>query len=188
MASDTMRVFFAIELPDALKQAIMHLQSELQPCFKKGAIRWVQPHHWHITLHFLAAIKAEDVPSLLDRVKKEIQDIPPFKIPVSDIELFPTPYRPKVISLHIPPHELISRLVTQIGQGIVALNYAIETRPFRAHITLGRFNYSLRHDAKDFPKAILEDIAVKEIILYHSEPTNRGSSYNVLGRIALAAS
>lgn len=177
----SIRVFFAIELTPALKLAVENYMLELQKQLKSHKIRWTLPQHLHITLQFLAKLSLQDLPLLLSHVKQEIQQ-PPFELELKQLELFPTPNQPRVLSLHLEPQDLLQKLSICIGQGIATLGYPVETRPYRGHITLARLNetYQLPLESPVFEKMV-----VSEVLLYQSQPTATGSFYSILDKIAL---
>lgn len=172
------RAFFAISLPCEVSLAIEQLISTLKKQDKHPIIRWVKPHHLHVTLQFLEKISAADVQKLTDHVGAKIQLIKPFYLKLGPLELFPTPHHPKIISLNVEPQAELKALAQQIGLGIEATNYPIEKRSFRAHLTLGRFNTSLKHYVlPDLVLPVFNAILVKEVILFQSEPQVGGSVY-----------
>ncbi len=183
----SIRAFFAIDLPESTKKLIADVIAELQKNTKRKAVRWTKAEHLHITLHFLKEIKSEHVSKLIHNVRTELLELAPFYLELGQLELFPTPYHPRIISMNITSQEPLATLAKHIGRGIVATHYPIETRPFRGHLTLGRLNqfgkYDIPLEIISFPKS--EKILITEIILYRSEPTREGSNYIVIERIGL---
>ena len=180
------RAFFAIDLPSTIKQQIDDFVSDLQQRVKRHAIHWVKQQHLHITLQFLEAIEAKDMPEVIAAVHTEIKTISAFNLHLGPMELFPTPYRPKIISLVAKPNESLAQLSAAIGRGMTATGYAIETRPFRGHLTLGRINVS--HTPFVLPEIALpamEDITVRDIVLFRSEPRTDGSRYTLMEHFTL---
>ncbi len=78
-----------------------------------------------------------------------------------------------------------------IGQGIESAGYKVETRPFRGHMTLGRFKTSQKNVLNFLSDAQAPDlgkIEISEVVLFQSEPHPEGSRYIPLHRIALKVS
>jgi 2'-5' RNA ligase len=178
------RVFFAIDFPPGFKTTLSENLSELK-FFYKNAVRWIKPDNFHITLHFLKQFDPEDMVKLKQLVMDEMKKINPFTIEFNTIELFPNSHHPKYISLHVEPNEKLSQLVQLIGQSIKTLNYPIDGRQFRAHVSLGRI---LQRQIPAFPEMVFPklDVKIKEVVLFQSEPTTEGSSYTPLTRISLS--
>ncbi|MHB1948550.1 MAG: RNA 2',3'-cyclic phosphodiesterase [Gammaproteobacteria bacterium] len=181
-----LRAFFAIDLTLEIKQSIGEIIAQLQTTHKHRATRWSKPQNLHITLQFLISVKPEDIDTLLNNVRAEIATFSTFELELGALELFPTKYKPRIISMNISQQEILTELAKQIGKGILATGYEIERRPFRGHLTLARLN----NISKDFalPEIKLPDLqalVVKEVVLYSSEPSRQGSYYSILGKISL---
>lgn len=184
-----LRVFFAIELPLAIKKKIDNdIISPLKKNFPKKTLRWTKPDHLHVTLQFLAALKPEDAETLIKNVNSLLNNAKMFHLLFGQVTLFPTPYQPRIISLAVGPNDRLSDLSKQIGEAISALDYPIETRPFRGHLTLGRFirNNVKRISLKTIELPTIEHLLITELTLFKSEPTKAGSKYVSLARIPLA--
>lgn len=182
----SLRAFFAIDLTLEMKQSISEIISQLQTIHKHRATRWSKPQNLHITLQFLIAVKSEDIETLLNNVRIEIEKFSAFELELGEIELFPTKYKPRIISINLNQQEILAQLSKQIGHGITATGYEIERRPFRGHLTLARLN-NIDKDftLPDIKLPNMQKLAVKEVILYASEPSKQGSHYSILGKIPL---
>lgn len=181
-----LRAFFAIDLTPTIKESVGNIITQLQTTHKHRATRWSKTQNLHITLQFLIAVKPEDVDTLLTNVRAEIEMFSTFELELGDLELFPTKYKPRIISMNVHQQDILANLAKQIGRGILASGYEIERRPFRGHLTLARLN----NINKDFvlPEIQLpapEGLVVKEVVLYSSEPSKQGSHYIALGKIPL---
>lgn len=190
MLPPVVRVFFALELPEVLKQKIGEYISALKKKSKPHAIRWTRKDNLHITLQFLAEVRSEDLASLIDKVHNKIKKrIKPLEFKVGELQLFPTPFRPRVIVLEITPLDALAELATLIGKGIVENKYQIDERPFRAHLTLGRIKQPQGLDLSyltQVTKPAWEPVPLSEVVLFRSEPHSEGSIYTALSRLALA--
>lgn len=186
------RIFFAIELPETIKQKIGDYISALKKKSKPHVIRWTRNDNLHITLQFIGEANRFDLDKICNSVQSRIKNIhSPMQISVGDLQLFPTPFRPRVIVLDILPQEALSSLAHSIGEGVEAAGYAIEKRPFRAHMTLGRIKQPKNLDLSylgQTPKVVCEEIFLQEFVLYRSEPGAEGSTYTVLERLKLSNS
>lgn len=183
------RVFFAVDLPPETKEALYGFMGKVKKRAKSHAIRWTKPENLHVTLQFLAEVRSEHIDAVIQEVSKLItQAAKSTKLTFGEVTVFPNPYRPRVIVLNIEPQEELAALSAIIGKGIQAANYAIEDRPFRAHLTIGRIKQPQGVDLRflhEFNSPGIEDIEVNEVVLFRSEPQAEGSQYTVLERIAL---
>ncbi len=182
----TMRIFFAVDLPEKTKTEIGEISAELQKKHKHHAIRWTKPENMHVTLQFQANVNETDIPQLIQNVRAEIQGFESFELQLEKIELFPTPYRPHVISIKLNPNPVLAMLSSQIGSGVVKTGYEIEKRPFRGHLTLARLPPAKKlFELDEITFSGLEKVRVQQIILYKSEPGEKGSRYTKLETIEL---
>lgn len=182
------RIFFAIDLPLPAKEKLGTFINLLKKTAKTNAIRWTKPENLHITLQFLAEVKTEHLTTLIDNVKEKISGITKqAQFNITDLHLFPNPYRPRVIVLNLLPQEELAFISAMIGEGIEVTKYEKEKRPFRAHLTLGRLKRT-KINLNFLKEALLPDIEpihVEEIILFRSEPEPEGSKYTIIDRIKL---
>ncbi|EKD70309.1 MAG: 2'-5' RNA ligase [uncultured bacterium] len=182
------RVFFAIDLSSDIKEKIGGFIGSLKKQAKSNAIRWTKPENLHITLQFLAEVRSEHLPQLLDQVRKKLAGTAkPQVLSFGEIHLFPNPFRPRVMVLEVMEQAELAKLSGLIGEGIVAAEYAIEDRPFRAHLTLGRIKHPEMdlHFLNELPTLKLDQINITEVVLFRSEPQQDGSIYMPIERIKL---
>src|SRR5579872_3245983 len=177
----TLRTFFAIDLPQPMRESIQHVIDTLRE--KKWNIHFSKLQHLHITLQFLKEVRLDDIPLLMKNVRQTLQDIPPFEMEWDHLELFPDSDHPRIISLAPKSNELLNTVAKRIGQGILATHYPIETRLYRPHLTLGKLT---RAPLKMFPIQ-LPTFLVNEIVFYQSNPSREGSLYTLLDRITLTS-
>lgn len=183
------RVFFAIGLAPEMKESLGQFTSALKKKAKPHTIRWVRPENLHITLQFLAEARSEDLGVLVDKVTSALAGLPrQSALTLKGLQLFPNPYRPRVIVLEVSPQDGLARLAEHIGVGMRAIGYAVEDRPFRGHLTLGRIKLPKDLDLRFLSEASVPDfgqIALSEVVLYRSEPRPEGSLYTEVAKITL---
>jgi 2'-5' RNA ligase len=183
------RVFFAIDLPDSIKRSLAVYMDSLRKQSKSSKIRWARPENLHVTLQFLAEVQREDIPAMTESVQTElVKAESPIQMSLRHLHLFPDPHRPRVLVIDIAPQDELARWSALIGKGIQAAGYDIETRSFRAHLSIGRIKTSqmtaLSFLSSAAPPA-LGAIPVNEVVLFQSEPQPDGSRYIPLTRITL---
>jgi len=186
------RIFFAIDLPENLKLQLGEFMVSLKKKAKSNAIRWTKAENLHVTLQFLAAVHAEHLTLLVKNVRAEIEGaIDHILLNVGDLNLLPNPYRPRVIVLDITPQTELAMVSQVIGRGIQATQYEIESRLFRAHLTVGRIKHAKGVNLDFLSEMHIPEMSpalIKEVVLFQSEPQPEGSShYTVLERIPLRA-
>lgn len=175
------RAFFAIDLPDEIKNTLAHLQANI-----KYPVRWTEPRHLHITLQFMKELKLTDLDRLVESIKTALQATMSFSLELGSVELFPNVKHPRFISLAIEPQEKLANLAKLIGEQILAAHYPIDRRPFRAHLTLGRIQDSLKNPAfENNLQPAMKKCCVTQVVLFQSILAENGANYLPLARLNL---
>jgi 2'-5' RNA ligase len=118
-------------------------------------------------------------------VGREAAGCAPFAMTLGCARTFPTPRRPRVVTVDLGPAGPLGELAAAVERGVVAAGFAHEERPFRAHLTLGRLRSGRAPDLGDAP-AVGASSAVSEIVLFQSHLGSGGSRYASLARMPLA--
>jgi 2'-5' RNA ligase len=134
-----MRLFFAVLLPEEVRDAVARVQMELRASAGDDGIRWVKPEQFHYTLKFLGETPEERVPPAVQAAKLVSAQNAPFTLTLAEIGAFPQPNRPQVLwigaSEGVP---LLTRLAESLDSMLVERSFEAETRRFNAHLTLAR--------------------------------------------------
>lgn len=184
-----MRTFFALvpqeDILNHITQVVASFKEGMQN--PSGTIRWVCIENLHITLGFLEHIDPNDIKPLTEGVRASLKNAPSFSVELGPLRGFPSEENPIILSLFVKPNEALDVLSTQIGRVIKALNYPIETRPFRPHMTLGRIKNakSLSHEIANFTCKPIPTMEVNALYLIESKPGIRGSHYYPLSKFEL---
>ncbi|HSE98363.1 MAG TPA: RNA 2',3'-cyclic phosphodiesterase, partial [Blastocatellia bacterium] len=89
MASETIRTFICIDIPESVKRKIDSLQGELR---KIGAqVSWTRPANIHLTIKFLGDIAAGRVEDVCKAVERASAARTRFDIEVGGTGCFPSP-------------------------------------------------------------------------------------------------
>ena len=113
-----------------------------------GAPRWTTPERWHLTLLFLGGVPADRVAALAAAAGRAVGRTPPMTLRLAGAGRFGSARRPQVAWAGLegdlgPLTELADRLATAAR----GLGLPVEDRPFRAHLTLGRWRPRAPADA-----------------------------------------
>jgi len=133
----TIRAFLAVDVSPEIHAALVELKGELART--GAAVRWVRDEGLHATVKFLGAVPEAQLPALRAALTDAVHPRPPLAASVRGLGVFPTLQRPRVVwvGLECAP---LAALAAAIDGAVEPLGFAPETRPFRAHITLGRVN------------------------------------------------
>lgn len=141
-----MRTFIAIELSDEIRSSLAQIQSHLK--YSGADVKWVEKDNIHLTLKFLGEIdekKLAQVKKILDEIGKSIK---PFEITIKDIGAFPKIDYPRVIWVGLDKGAIESKILAErIDEELSKIGFTKETRPFAAHLTVGRVRSSKNKEA-----------------------------------------
>ena len=185
-----MRLFFAVEFDDRVKDAVSKAIAGAR--IANPPWRWVARSNVHITLKFLGETPEENVPALVDTVTDVCREIPSFEIVLGSFGGFPNPAKPRVLFYEVTKG---ARELTALAERIESalhdvLSIPREDRPFRAHATVARVKNPIASDvAARLQKAPpVEGGAqrVEKVSLMKSELHRDGAIYELVKGIALA--
>jgi 2'-5' RNA ligase len=132
-----MRLFIALDLPDAVRQALADLIAQLKP--KSLSARWVHPESLHLTLKFLG----EADPEKLDPIRAAlaaIRSAQPVDLHFRALGFFPTEFNPRVLWTAAEASPNLFELVAALEAVLEPLGFPRESRAFVPHLTLARIN------------------------------------------------
>lgn len=189
--SRTMRLFIAVNLPPAVRDAIYADAEPLRAA--TNAVRWVAPSALHVTLKFLG----EQDESLVDPLRGAIESVARRHAPVSvetmEVGAFPNFRRPRVVWVGMTGERALQSLAGDIDRALTALGIPAESRQFRAHLTLGRVKSELQAAEATAVAAAAKTyrgsrgFAVQTVDLMRSELGPGGSRYSVVAAVPLHA-
>ena len=162
------RLFFAIELPQELKNQLELLQ---KMCPFAG--RPVSPHIFHITLLFLGEISHHQLHDVLDAI--EIPAIKPFQIELKQFAFYP---KAEVGCIEVAANDELMQLHQHISRNLKQAGIHIKqsSKPFRPHITLFR-DATVQSEITQTASYSLE---VDRFCLMESQFNQKGVYYEVI--------
>jgi 2'-5' RNA ligase len=138
------RLFYAVPLPDEVREAIRPIRDAVQASVGNGQarIRWVRIESLHLTLRFLGPTSLDMAPQLSSVGDEVAATRSPFEVEIAGAGAFPDERQPRTLWLGIERGgeqlaALAEGLATATG-GTEARRYPIPARPFAAHLTLAR--------------------------------------------------
>jgi 2'-5' RNA ligase len=181
------RCFLAFPINNELKAELKSVLDKLQG---SGAdVKWTSFENLHLTLKFIESFNENDLQKLKDTLKAQLK-FEPIVSHLDSIGVFPNFDHPKIIwaSLQDPNHQFAK--VTEVLENTLG-HFSIpkETRPFKAHITLGRVRSgkNLKNLTKTIAEIKLKSVQQQfdKIVLYKSTLTNQGPIYEALEKFYL---
>ncbi|WP_347060673.1 RNA 2',3'-cyclic phosphodiesterase [Blastococcus sp. HT6-30] len=131
-------MFVAVDPPG---EARRHLDRALAPLRDApGAPRWSRSERWHLTLLFLDRVPDAVVPALVSAAGPAIAATPPMTLRLAGAGRFGSLRRPQVawagVEGDVAP---LVGLAGRLADAARGLGMPVENRPFRPHLTLGRW-------------------------------------------------
>jgi 2'-5' RNA ligase len=105
-----------------------------------GSPRWGDPERWHLTLLFLGAVPRGLVPELAAGAAPAVAATPPLHLRLAGGGRFGSVRRPQVAWAGLDGDVAgLTDLAARLADAARGLDLPVEERPFRPHLTLGRW-------------------------------------------------
>ena len=171
------RLFLAVDPP---ADAVAALDRAVDPLRSlPGAPRWIPPSRWHLTLVFLGDVAAQLLDPLTAAVAPAVAGTPPLTLQLAGAGRFGSRRRPAVCWAGVSGDDAeLTALADRLAAAVRSVGLPVEDRPFRAHLTLGRWRPGRPADA-ELPERLAAHRGpvwpVREVVLRRShlgpEPT-----------------
>jgi 2'-5' RNA ligase len=180
----TIRTFIALELPPSLISSLAKVQEDIQSMGLRA--KWVRPGNIHLTLKFLGNINPADIDNIGGAMVDAVGNINTFNLVAEGIGVFPGIKRPRVIWVGLRGQvQSLFAMQRLLEDNLAALGYKKEKRPFKGHLTLGRFKQSvnpntIRRVLQEFGNLTIEEFTARRVIFYKSDLKPTGAVYSQL--------
>lgn len=105
-----------------------------------GAPRWSAPGRWHLTLLFLGAVPGDRIGELVAAAGPAVAATAPTTLRLAGAGRFGSHRRPRVFWAGVTGDDAaLGALAARLAGAARRLGLPVEDRPFRAHLTLGRW-------------------------------------------------
>jgi 2'-5' RNA ligase len=138
---DVLRLFYAVPVPAAARDGVGELIERVQAGVGDGTarIRWVRVDGLHLTLRFLGATPARRRPALEAAADTVAGAAAPFEVVLSGGGAFPSLARPRSLWVGVAEGaDRLAALADALTTASLEEGQRLETRPFAAHLTIGR--------------------------------------------------
>lgn len=187
------RSFLAFDLPDVLKEGVDSVHRDLHPLIRD--VRWVAPGNVHLTVIFLGHVPQGDLDGIGSSAAAVCSRYGPFRMALEGLGTFGGRRRPRVLWIGLSGDlDRMGAFRDALQDSLQPFGIQRETRPFRPHLTVGRFRENARPgEALDrclkeraqwaTPLGVLD-----EVVLYRSDLKPGGAVYTRLGAWPLSGS
>lgn len=171
-----MRAFIALGIPDDMRGRIAQTMTLLRPTMP--GLRWLSPSTVHITLRFLGDVTPTQVERLREPLAAAAYVCSPTEVTLTGLGTFPERGSPRVLWLGSELPEPLLALQRSCEDAAVQCGAEAETKPFRSHLTLGRWRERVRRP--ELPPVDLGAMMLSAVVLYESRLDTRGAIHTPL--------
>lgn len=186
----SLRLFFAVGLPDEVREAAVAHAARLRQEFPAASASWPRPESLHLTLKFLGEVEATRLDALYSAAANAAAGLAPFALTVEGAGTFPPRGAARVLWFGVRDDSgQLSRLQLRLDEECARAGFPRETRAFKPHLTVARLRAS--RDAHALSEAHRRatfgphDFQVSGLLLVRSELGRGGSRYTILSSQAL---
>ena len=180
----TIRTFIALELPPSVISLLEKVQEDLKSMGLPA--KWVRPENIHLTLKFLGNITPDDIDIIGGAMMDAVDDFAAIDLVARGVGVFPGIKRPRVIWVGLGGQiQLLFAMQCMLEDNLAALGFKKEKRPFKGHLTLGRFRQTansntIRQIMREYANLHSEEFTASRIILFKSDLKPTGAVYSQL--------
>ena len=181
------RTFCAVDLSDEVRARFEEHIARLREEVPDAAASWSRVENIHLTLKFFGNVEVDRIPAISAAATRTTGPFSKFDIGVGNTGVFPRPSRPQVLWIGInDPSGNLSALQKQLEAECATAGFPKEDRAYHPHLTIARLRKpeSARrladtHLKMDFPSIT---VPVRELIIFRSELSSKGSRYTPISR------
>jgi RNA 2',3'-cyclic 3'-phosphodiesterase len=179
------RVFCAVELPEQVRAQLQDHLRQLREAVPDVAASWSRVENIHLTLKFFGSVEVDGISIISAAASRAANEFPPFQIAVGATGVFPKLSRAQVLWIGVSdPSGKLLALQQRLEDECAIEGFAKEDRAFRPHLTIARIRKP--EGAKRLADAHLDmkfdpaEITLKELIVFRSELSSKGSKYTAI--------
>jgi len=193
---EQIRSFIAIELPEEVKDELVHLQEQLKTVDPLCA-KWVNPAGIHLTLKFLGNVGMHRIDSICQAIGDASRGISPFHLSLDKMGAFPNLRRIQVVWVGLAGNlDQLKELQRKIEANLVPLGFPPEGRLFTPHLTLARLRETATPPVYQALGQIITNTGTESnvsfkvscVSLMRSQLSRTGAIYTMLNSIELKPS
>ena len=179
------RVFCAVELPAEVRARLEDHVRRLRKELPDVAASWSRVENIHLTLKFFGNVEVKRIEKISAAAERAVKEFSTFQIGVGGTGVFPRPSRPQVLWIGvIDSSGQLAKLQQSLEDECAAEGFPKEDRAYKPHLTIARLRRP--EGARELAEAHSEmkfepiEIEIKDIVLFRSELSPKGSKYSVI--------
>jgi RNA 2',3'-cyclic 3'-phosphodiesterase len=175
--TDEVRAFVALELEESLHERLARLAADLRP--RLPGLRFASPGSAHLTMRFLGRASPEALDRIAEALAPAAAACPVADVPVTGLGIFPPQGPPRILWLGLDLPAPMLALQTACERAARDAGFEPETRPFRPHLTLGRWRERVARPR--LPEIEPAATRLERLVLFRSELKPAGAVHTPLG-------
>ena len=184
------RIFCAIELPDSVRAQLRDHVRRLREAVPDASASWTRVENIHLTLKFFGNVNVDRIPGISEAAARTVKEFSAFAIGVGKTGVFPKPGRAQVLWIGVSdPSGKLVELQQRLENEFAKEGFEKEGRAYRPHLTIARLRkpegarrLADTHLQTEFEPA---EITLREVIVFRSELSSKGSKYTAVSRHGL---
>ncbi len=179
-----LRLFAAVEIPPRVKREVERVVAPLRE--QHPDAKWVRSENWHVTVKFLGRTAPDLVARVREACDAAVSRVRRFRVELNGLGVFPRPTSARVLWVGLEDEGGLAALAASLDRELER-EFPPEKRPFSAHLTVARFNPTVRIDRAELDAAAPEPspFRVGRLVLFRSHLSPKGAWYEPLERYAL---
>ena len=169
-----MRAFLALNLTDEVVEHLEDIQTQVK-LTNRGKGTWSHPENFHMSLAFLGDISRDQADILARLLAVQADKIAPFTLTLDKLGYFGFEHE-STLWCSVRPDNNLKALVSTVYKAVHDSRIHFESKPFKAHITLGRKINIMNCQLNSIEVKPLS-FHVNEVTLYQSTLTPDGPIY-----------
>jgi len=183
------RVFCAVELPAEVRAGLEDHVARLRKEVPDAAASWSRVENIHLTLKFFGNVEVKQIARISEAAERVVKQFSTFQIAVGETGVFPRASRPQVLWIGVSdPSGQLSALQERFENECAAEGFPKEDRAYHPHLTIARLRKP--EGARQLADAHLRmkfetiEIGLKELVVFRSELSPKGSRYTPISRVS----
>jgi RNA 2',3'-cyclic 3'-phosphodiesterase len=183
---ERVRLFVALELPSRVRSSLDAWR--VDAAGSRDDLRLVGAGSLHVTLAFLGARAASELPDIAAAVSHPAVDLPAPRLRVAGVKPVP-PRRPRLFAFDLADPDGASAAVqAAVSEALSSAGfYKPEKRPFWPHVTFARVRRGVKRVEPISQPPPELDFTARHVTLYRSHLSPRGARYEALERVELSS-
>jgi len=191
----TVRAFVGVPLDEDVRGHALRIASRLRRELGERAVKWEPRQNVHVTLAFLGDVGLDRLGGIERALEEALRGSRRFELSLGASTWFPGRGAARVFVVEVAAgRDELCSLQERVAGALEPLGFAPDSRPFRAHATIGRVRRSQKVGAGAAAAACDEGpkvgpsptMAVSEVVLFRSSLSPEGATYSRLATVELA--